>query len=79
MTTRRLRFALFGTGDFGPQFARYIQEVADVVAVCDPKPEARANFARQTGLHLPEFDHHLRLLAEVDLDAVALTSPNFTQ
>src|SRR5438477_13053439 len=78
MKDRTLRFALFGAGDFGPYFAPYINEVAELVAVCDPRPEARANFARQTGLRLREYDHHERLLAEMHLDAVAVTSPNFT-
>ena len=78
MKDRKLRFALFGAGDFGPQFAHYIQEVAELVAVCDPQPQARERFVRQTGLRLPDFEHPERLLAEMDLDAVALTSPNFT-
>lgn len=78
MTDSKLRFALIGTGDFGPHFAPYINEVAELVAVCDPNPEARARFAEQTGMSLPEFDNHERLLAETDIDAVAITSPNFT-
>ena len=78
MTRNRLRFALFGAGDFGPYFARYIVEVADLVAVCDPSAEARTRFRETTGLQLAEYDSHQRLLAEVDIDAVAITSPNFT-
>jgi predicted dehydrogenase len=78
MTHRRLRFALFGAGDFGPYFAPYINEVAELVAICEPRPEARQNFARQTGLHVTAFDTIERLLADVDIDAVAITSPNCT-
>ncbi len=78
MTSRRLRFGLFGTGDFGPHFARYIDEAAELVAVCDPNPEARRHFTRQTGLQPAEFADPERLLAEADIDAVAITSPNFT-
>lgn len=78
MNARKLRFALIGAGDFGPHFAPYINEVAELVAVCDPNPESRANFAEETGLQLPEFDDHKKLLAEIDVDAVAITSPNFT-
>jgi len=78
MPSRKLRFALFGVGDFGPHFAPYIREVADLVAICDPKPEARLSFAEKTGLQLPEFDNPKRLLTSVDIDAVAITSPNFT-
>lgn len=78
MTSRRLRFALCGTGDFGPEFARYINEVAELVAVCDPNPQARQNFAHKTGLELMEFANSEQLLAGADIDAVAITSPNFT-
>jgi predicted dehydrogenase len=65
-------------GDFGPHLARYIQEVADLVAICDPRPEARENFARQTGMRLAEFDNPDKLLAAADFDAVAIASPHFT-
>lgn len=78
MDNRKLRFAMCGVGDFGPYFAPYINEVAELVAICDPKKEARARFGQVTGLQLAEFDEHERLLAEVDIDAVAITSPNFT-
>jgi len=78
MKNRRLRFALFGAGDFGPHFAPYINEVAELVAICDPSPEARGRFGRQTGLQLAEFDNTQRLLDAVNIDAVAITSPNFT-
>src|SRR5437667_4651081 len=78
MQNRRLRFALFGAGDFGPHFAPYINEVAELVAICDPKPECRQNFVHQTGLQIAQFDDPDRLLASVDLDAVAITSANFT-
>lgn len=78
MSHTKLRFALCGAGDFGLHFAPYINEVAELVAVCDPNPEARARFREATGLQAVEFDRHERLLAEADIDAVALTSPNFT-
>ena len=78
MPTGKLRFALFGAGDFGPYFAPYVNEVAELVAVCEPNRQARTHFAEQTGLRLAEFDDHRRLLAEADVDAVAITSPNFT-
>jgi UDP-N-acetyl-2-amino-2-deoxyglucuronate dehydrogenase len=78
MKDRRLRFALFGAGDFGPHFAPYINEVAELVAICDPRPEAQQNFVRQTGLAVGQFDNPESLLKSVDIDAVAITSPNFT-
>ena len=57
MTNKKLRFAVCGTGDFGPQFARYLNEVAEVVAICDPSPQSREYFNNdltdypQTNLH----------------------------
>ncbi len=77
-TVKPFRFALFGAGDFGPHFAPYINEFAELVAVCDPNSHARADFARHTGLDLPGFDHHEVLLDAVDVDAVVIASPNFT-
>ena len=74
----RLRFALFGSGDFGPQFASYINECAEVVAVCDPSSEARRRFSEQTGMKVASFSDPQTLLDSVDIDAVAIASPNFT-
>ncbi len=78
MTDQKLRVAMFGTGDFGPHFAKYVNAFAELVAVCDPSAAARANFAEATGLKVAEFDHHDRLLAEVDVDAVVICSANHT-
>src|SRR5262249_8876938 len=78
MTNRRLRFALIGTGDFGPYFAPYLNEVAELVAICDPRAEARQHFVHQTGLKVAQFENPERLLAGIDIDAVAITSANFT-
>ena len=74
----RLRIAQFGLGDFGPEFARYVLEIADIVAVCDPSLEARQQYAERTGVDAPQFDDHQRLFSEVDCDAVVISSPNFT-
>lgn len=74
----RLRFALIGSGDFGPVLARYVQEVADLVAVCDPIPERRQRFREATGLPVAEYVDYEKLLDEVEMDAVAIASPNFT-
>ena len=49
MTKRRLRFGLIGLGNFGPQMAKYINEVAEVVAICDQNPQSLAQFAEQGG------------------------------
>ena len=75
---KRLRFALFGCGDFAPVFAPYILEVADLVAICDPNPQAGERFFQKIGQRLPEYADHEALLDEVEVDAVAITSPNFT-
>src|SRR5579872_1891928 len=78
MNDRKLRFAVFGAGNFAPYFAPYINEVGEVVAISDPSLEARAQFREKTGLILREFDDVTRLLAQVDFDAVAILSPNHT-
>jgi len=78
MANAKLKVGLIGTGDFGPHFAPYVNEVSELVAVCDPNPAGLANFSKQTGLKLPEFDHHEKLLDSADLDAVVIASPNFT-
>jgi len=78
MSSRKFRFGLIGTGDFGPHVAPYINEVAELVAVCDPNPQARDRFAETTGLKLQEFDHHEQLLQNAEVEAVAITSANYT-
>jgi glucose-fructose oxidoreductase len=74
----KLRFAMFGTGGFGTFFANYINEVGELVAICDPSPEARAGFVESTRLKVLEFADYERLLDTVEVDAVALTGPNHT-
>lgn len=78
MSNRRLRFGVFGLGDFGPSFSKYIGEVADVVAVCDPSSGAVQRFRDQTGWDLPSYSQYEELLTQERLDAVAILSPNFT-
>jgi len=78
MADTKLKVGMIGTGDFGPYFAQYVNEVAELVAVCDPNPAGLANFAKQTSLNLPEFDHHEKLLDSTNIDAVVIASPNFT-
>ncbi len=73
-----LRFALFGTGDFGPQFSQYISEIGTLVAVSEPSSDRLAAFREQTGLSLEEYVDHESLLAGTECDAVAITSPNHT-
>jgi predicted dehydrogenase len=75
---RRLRFAIIGTGNFGPILATFISEAADVVAICDPSSSSRSRFVASTGLRVEEFDDYKKLLESKGLDVVALTGPNFT-
>lgn len=78
MPVKKLRVAMLGTGDFGPVFAPYVNQFAQLVAVCDPNPQARARFAEKSGLHLAEFGSHEELLGKADIDAVVIASPNNT-
>ena len=78
MSDRQLRFAVFGAGDFGPQFSGYIAELGDVVALSEPNPEARDRFGEITGLEVPGYDDHQSLIDAEEIDVVAITSPNFT-
>src|ERR1700733_14104874 len=78
MEQRRLRFAMIGTGNFGPILAAFIGEVADVVAICDPSSYSRTRFVENTRLKVAEFADYQSLLQTGDIDAVALTGPNFT-
>lgn len=73
---RPVRFALVGTGNFGPWFARYLNEVGELVAICDPSEKARAGFFEVTQSRLPEFDRFERLLEDGSFDAVTITGPN---
>src|SRR6185312_920300 len=77
MSQSRLRFGLFGCGSFGREFARYILEIADIPAISDPDPAARKAFAATLKGSLHEYEDADALLAKEDIDAVAITSPNF--
>ncbi len=78
MTSRRLRAALCGAGDFGTYFSSFVAEVTDLVAVCDPNPAALAGFVQSTGMQVAAFEDYDHMLDHVALDAVVITSPNFT-
>lgn len=69
---------MLGAGSFAPVFARYVNELADLVAICDPNPQARARFVEQSSLHPAEFAHHDELLAKREVDAVVIASSNDT-
>jgi len=75
---RRLQMAIVGTGSFGAEFTRYIQEVAEPVAVCDAQATALAQFASTTQLSLAPFTDFATLLSTVEVDAVAILTPHHT-
>ena len=78
MSDKKLRFAILGAGGFGAFFTKYINELGELVAICDPSPEARARFVETTGLKIQEFEDYQKLLDEVEVEVVALTGPNHT-
>lgn len=75
---RQLRIALVGTGDFGAEFSQYVDEVAQLVAVCDPSLSALALFAKASGKRIAEYQDLSQLLEQIEIDAVVITSPHHT-
>lgn len=78
MARKRLRVALVGTGDFGPFFAPYIREFAELVSVCDPNQQSRAKFFEKTGIQVPGVENIEQVFEGPEVDAVVLASPNHT-
>lgn len=77
MADHKLRVGITGIGEFAPEFAMYVAEVADVTAIASRNEANRAMFAQRTGMEVPGFEHHETMMDNVELDAVVLTSPNF--
>ena len=73
---RKLRFALIGTGNFAPWFARYLNEVGELVAICDPSESARSRFFAAAQLEVPGYASNERMFADRAIDAVAISGPN---
>lgn len=74
--TARLRVGLIGCGDFSRAFGRYIQELADIVAISSLRAEETAATAAALGLDAPQFTDYRRMLEAVRLDAVVITASN---
>lgn len=72
-----VRFALIGTGNFGPWFSRYLNEVGELVAICDPSEQARAGFFEVTQFSIPALADYHELLEFGEFDAVAIAGPNY--
>ena len=77
-TKSEFRVGLIGCGSFGPEFARYLREVADVVAICDPSEQhVQAALAKDELNQARPYTDYRQLIAAGGLDAVAVTAPNF--
>jgi predicted dehydrogenase len=80
---RRLRVALVGTGDFGAEFARYVNEVAELVAVRDPSAAGSKDMHRnpkRTAVELQRLDQRVALSRKghrypADLDSEPVSIP----
>jgi predicted dehydrogenase len=74
--TPPLRVAVAGLGYWGPNLVRafYEQPAAEVVAVCDPRPENRAAVARRYPA-IPSTESFADLLADSSVDAIAIATP----
>jgi predicted dehydrogenase len=75
--SQHLRLGLIGCGDFGKELGRYFQQVADIAALCDVDEGGMETTARELNLDVPRFTDYQELLADGELDAVAVTAANF--
>ncbi len=83
----QLRYGLIGAGMMGLEHLRYIEmlQPGGVVAVADPYlgslESTRSELARLRGgapVDTAFYDSHQDMLADADLDAVVIVTPNFT-
>ena len=75
--TNRLRIGLIGCGDFGKYLGPYIQEVAEITALCDPSEDGMVATAEALNLEVTHYSDHEEMLQSGDLDAVAITAANY--
>jgi myo-inositol 2-dehydrogenase/D-chiro-inositol 1-dehydrogenase/scyllo-inositol 2-dehydrogenase (NAD+) len=73
-----LKFGLIGLGTFAPRLARQMVQVAQLTAIYDPVQEKRESFVAEERYEVEIFEDYQSLLRRGDIDAVAITSPNFT-
>jgi predicted dehydrogenase len=75
-----LRYGIIGTGMMGCEHIRNIQALdgVRVVALCDPDERSRAHALMLTGKGTPTYTDHRELLADADVDALVVASPNHT-
>ncbi len=74
---KRLRVGLVGCGSFGAGLGRYIGEVADLVAFCDPLLDRARTTATQLCLAGAVYADYEAMFAAERLDAVFITAANF--
>jgi len=74
---KSLRFGLIGCGSFGVHLGEYLLEVGQIACVCDVDRQRASDTAKQLGLEVPVFTDYAALVAECELDAVAITAANF--
>jgi predicted dehydrogenase len=72
-----LRFGLIGCGAFGKDLGRYIEEVGQVAALCDPSEQGMADTAAALEIDVPQYTDFRALIAGESLDAVAIAAANF--
>ncbi len=72
-----LKTGLIGCGDFSAFLGRYIQEVADITAVCDIRPDAANAVADTLGGGPTVYTDFRKMFTEADLEAVFITAANF--
>lgn len=75
-----LKYGIIGTGMMGQEHIRNINLVggAQVAAVADPDATMRAQAAALAGTAPTQFADHRDMLAQSDLDALVIVSPNDT-
>ncbi len=74
---QRLRFGICGAGSFGAYFAGFVAEIADVTAISDPNPTARAEFQAQMP-SASTYSDYREMFDSAPIDAVVIASPNDT-
>ena len=78
MPDQPLRAVLFGAGDFGPILSRYIEQDAELVAICDPCEKARTNCLERIAKPLPQFADPSTAMEKLDFEIALIASPNHT-
>ncbi len=78
--TSPVRYGVIGTGMMGLEHLQNIAHLPGVIvgAVADSDPTSLANGARVAGAGVRSYSNYRDMLADADLDAVVIATPNFT-